>query len=144
MADLKNFIYSGLQSGTKFDLYLSRWPKIGNGKSEIVESLHLKVEGSAKVFGQTFSGSIEITMPDKSPVGRCIVSINNGKAEQCAYKVDGRTLIINHPETQIKVQNNDKKWTWVHINSPVSIKIGILPTDVALSDEESLRGFDLV
>jgi hypothetical protein len=133
MADLKKFIWKEARSGMQIDLYLNRWPQIGQGKAEIIESLHAKLNGKGSVLGKNFSITIEVIMPDNSPSGKCTVILNDSKAEGCDYKTDGGTLIINHPKAQIKIQANDKKWTWIHVNNPVNVWIGAWPAGMDMN-----------
>jgi hypothetical protein len=136
MADLTKFMWNGLHSGMPIDLYLNRWPKIGNGKAEIIEPLHVKIHGNGNVLGKKFEITIEIIMPDTSPSGKCTVLLNGSKAEGCDYKTDGGSLLINHPQSQIKIQANEKKWSWVHINSPVNAWVGAWPSGMDTMAED--------
>lgn len=133
MANLRDFVWSGLRAGMDIDVYpASRWPKVGSGKLLQLEPLNLKFTGEA--FG--IKGSIEIIMPDTSPRGTCIVKLNNDDEKKCPYAVEGQTLVINHPDTQIRIQDHDSKWTWVHSSKPVGVWGGLWPAgmDMALED----------
>ena len=136
MADLKKYVWEGLTSGQAVDIYLNRWPKIGSGVIDIIENLHLKCTGSGGIFGFTIKGSIEIRMPDTSSNGVCKVSLNGGTEESCKYQVSDGKLQINHSKTQITMYDNDKKWSWVHINNPVSAWAGIWPAGMNTEDAD--------
>ena len=136
MADLRKFMWDGAKSGMALDLYLNRWPQIGNGKAGTVESLHVAVSGLGSVMGIKFNIAIEILMPDLSHSGKCTVIMNGARAEGCAYSVSGGTLTINHPQTQIQLQDSDKKWTWVHINNPIPVWIGAWPSGMNTAPED--------
>jgi hypothetical protein len=136
MADLKQFTWDGLRPGMDLDLYLNRWPSVGKGKCDIIQTLHLKVSGEGRVAGIPFKLAVEIEMPDTSPSGKCIVKLNGDK-EESAYRVVDGTLQINHSSTQISMKNNDSKWSWVHVNNPVSVWIGLWPAGVAINMEDS-------
>lgn len=136
MADLKKYMWEGVQSGMAIDLYLNRWPNIGNGQVEIAESLHVKINGNGTILGKKFEFFIEVIMPDISPFGNCTVILNGSCEDGCAYNVREGTLTINHPLTQIKIQDNDKKWTWVHINNPTNAWIGAWPSGMKMAHED--------
>lgn len=137
MADLKKFMWEGVQSGMAFDLYLNRWPKIGIGQFEIAEPLHVKINGNGNVLGTKFEFSIEVIMPDTSSHGTCKVILNGSTKQECAYNAVGGTLTINHPVTQIKIQDNDKMWTWLHINNQINGWIGAWPSGMNMAHEDN-------
>lgn len=140
MANLKKFIWDGLQSGMNVDYYTNRWPKIGEGKSEIVEALHLKFSALITILGKEYKLSAEIIMSDESPKGNCVLVLNSQRVENCPYTVNGETLIINHPDCQIRLQDNDKKWSWFHVSSPslpISGWFGAWPSGQKMMDDES-------
>lgn len=137
MADLKKYMWEGVQKGMAFDLYLNRWPKIGDGQFEIAESLHVKIIGNGNLLGTKFEFSIEVIMPDTSLFGKCTVILNGSREVGCAFNVIEGTLIINHPIAQIKIQDNDKKWTWVHVNHPVIAWIGAWPSGIKMAHEDN-------
>lgn len=135
MANLRNFVWSGLRAGMDVDVYpASKWPKVGSGKVEILEPLHLKFTGEG--FGQ--KGTIEIIMPNDGTIGVCTVILNGERSNNCQYAVNGQTLYINHPKTQIRIQANDSKWTWVYSSAPVGVWGGIWPTGMTLEIEDTI------
>lgn len=117
MADLRKFLWDGVRTGMLLDLYLNRWPKIGNGRADLIEKLHVKVSGESSVL--KFNIDVEVIMPDESMSGQCVVILNGKRADNCNYLVKGGTLTINHPQAQIKLQAKDKKWSWIHVNNPI-------------------------
>lgn len=137
MADLKKFMWEGARTGMALDLYLNRWPKVGSGNADIVESLHVKIHGEGSVLGIKFNISVEIIMPDTSESGTCTIILNGSDPVNCAYKVSGDTLIINHPTTQIKIKDNDKKWTWVNISNPISVWVGAWPRGMNMEHDDN-------
>lgn len=134
MANLRDFVWSGLHAGMDVDLYpASRWPKVGSGKVNVLEPLRLSFTG--KGFG--IEGTIEIIMPDTSPRGVCTVIFNDHRADNCPYSVSDRTLIINHPDTQIRLQDHDSKWTWAYSSMPVGVWGGIWPAGMDMEPDDT-------
>lgn len=126
MADLTKYVWSGIRSGMAVDLYLNRWPSIGSGTADVIEPLRAHVRGSGSVLGIKFNLDVEVRMPDLSSSGTCTVTIG-GRSADCRYTTSGGKLIINHPDAQIVISDNDKYWTWISVNSPVAASVGVWP-----------------
>jgi len=142
MADLLQFVNSALHSGQTVDVYLNRTPQIGDGATDIVASLHLKLHGRASILGRQFAGEVEIVMPDLSSSGTCRVVFNGQVADGCAYQTNGSQLKIRFPGAEITLMRGDKSWTWVGLDRP-PVWIGIWPTSAGLVEEDLGGGPDL-
>lgn len=133
MANLMRFIAPGSRANQRLDLYLNRWPHIGDATFLVVEPLRLEVEGKVKFLGQEYRGRIGIVMPDEAPAGTCTLVID-GASHRCPYRVVGNTLEINAPGRKITLQDNDRSWTWVEVTGLLG-SIGLWPSGVAAADE---------
>ena len=123
MANLKRFMWEGSHDGMKFDIY-PNFPRVivGHGEINIITPLHVKMTGKIPVFP---AGTIEVVMPDESPSGVCVVSLNGDRANNVPYRTSGNALIIDHPGSQIKI-DTERKFTWIEI-SRLGLKFGIWP-----------------
>ncbi|NHN24218.1 hypothetical protein FIA58_000885 [Flavobacterium jejuense] len=135
MANLRKFFWEGLQSGMKVDYYTNRWPRVGNGKAEVIETLRVKLSGEIRLGGIF---TVEIIMPDESLRGFCTLIVNGEAANDCAYLVEGNKLNINHPQSQIQIHANDKKWTWAKSSHPQGLPwMGMWPSDMKMDHEDN-------
>lgn len=138
MANLRNFIWSGSHDGMALDIYLNRWPQIGDGVLQVAQPLRLALKGQATVLGQHVSGTVDIRMPDESPSGTCTVILNGVSNDGCAYRTDGGYLKIQVAGRELSLSANDKQWTWIGV-SGVPGSIGFWPASVAMPEDEAER-----
>ena len=111
MADLTRFIAHDARTGGKFDVYIASI-RVGNGDFVKVEPLSVHVRGAAGGVIPV-KGEVEITMPDTAPSGVCTVIFIGNVFNDCRYSTDGGTLVIDTPVTQLRLQANDRSYTWV-------------------------------
>ena len=135
MADLTKFVNPALNQGETFDVYLNRFPKIGNGQANALTPLHANFDVDASVLGHAIKGAIDITMPDLSPSGTCQLSFLGGGAQSASYTTEGNKLAISAQGRTITLYGGDKQWSWIDV-SGVPGSIGIWPTSHVLQDED--------
>jgi hypothetical protein len=138
MANLRNFMWSGSRDGMPLDIYLNRWPQIGNGVLHVAQPLRVVLEGKATVLGQEVSGTVDIRMPDESPNGTCTVILNGVTHANSPYRTDGGYLKIQVAGRELSLSANDKQWTWIGV-SGVPGSIGFWPASVAMPEDEAER-----
>lgn len=142
MANLRRFIWEGLKEEDIMGIYLNRWPKVGLCRIEVLENLRIRVYSQMIASGTELEGSVELIMPNEDFSGTCRIFLN-GHESHCPYKIDGSTLVINHNIAQIKIQNHDKKWTWVHINHyKVNNWFGLWPNEDSMNIDDTIGIID--
>ena len=117
MANLRDFLWSGIGDGTRLDVTINRWsPRIGSADVLTAKPLHLAVEGEVRLLPGRHR--VEIIMPDESPRGTCTVVIKGTSHEKCEYWTDRKYLNIRVPGGKIALGGvPDGEWTWLWVES---------------------------
>ena len=109
MANLRNFVWSGLKDGSPLDFYKAG-VLIGKGKVNTLEPLHLNVTG--KLAG-IIEGTVDIKMPDESPRGRCtVMGPGDEKPVEADYHTEGGRLKIAY-KAGIALYDHDRMYSWI-------------------------------
>lgn len=135
MADLRKFVWSGTHDGMKVDLY-SGFPRviIGNGEINEFKPLYIRVTGTLNAPRRT--ETVEIIMPNESDRGVCTLIVSGNRFENCPYHVEGRALHIKHPSVEIKIDANDRKYTWVATTGFIRLAVGLWPQGQKMTAED--------
>ena len=133
MADITKFVNPALRQGETFDVYLNRFPKIGDGQANTLQPLHANLTIDASILGKSIKGTIDIVMPDLSPSGTCQISFL-GAVQQGQYTTNGDKLEISAAGRTLSFYPGSKEWSWIDV-SGVPGSIGVWPTSSALHDE---------
>lgn len=152
MADLTQFVHTGLRPGDALGIYSNRFPRIGAGKMHEIAPLRLKVSGEGGVPKLVqASGSVTIIMPDLQPEGTCTLRITArghlfgepfdvDTTAECPYRTEGGDkpkLFIRHDDGELELHNRDRAWTWVGPGIPRLPWIGLWPeTEEFVSDDQ--------
>lgn len=130
MANLKKFVWEGARDGMKFDIWNAspRLPIPGSAQLILLTPLHAKLEGGA--LGA--SGTIEIIMPDEAPRGACSVKLNTNLYGKVPYFTEQDELVLRVPLPDDKTLtirlSTSWKYSWVSIDHPISVKVGLWPS----------------
>jgi len=127
MANLTKFVWAGARNGMNFNLYENRTRVRVPGEATLLAltPLHLHVKGYAN-FIVRIEGEIEIIMTDEAPSGVCSVILNGDRRDNVPYVTVGNTLVIRDPRVKIEL-DTERLYTWVGVDRPVSVKIGLWP-----------------
>ena len=134
MADLTRFVNSALRQGNNIDVYLNRWPSIGNGRANVLETLHANLTVHVKILNIEINGDIDIVMPDTSPSGSCRVNFLGNVRDNCPYRTFDNKIEVRVADRTLTLYPGDKAWTWLDV-SGVPGSIGIWPANMDFDEE---------
>lgn len=139
MANLKNFLNSNIQTGSKSDLYI--WPattiKVGEGTWHMVEELHLKATGNIRIGEIRAGGDLEVIMGSHQANGNdCTVILNGARFENVNYRSSGNNLRLEKegmPGNPISLEPGRSQWSWFYPTLGVAISVGAWPAGKAMT-----------
>ncbi len=148
MANLLNFISGDLSAGTNFNLQLFPLKtNVGSGTVDTLITLDAKVTcNTDDIFGHSFSGSVELSMPNTDNNGTCSLIVTkknqtNSTTYACSYSINSSRLTIQCPESLENLKITiyfSGSITWIGAALPplAPFWIAMVPANQSISDED--------